>query len=195
MPWGAVTTPAAPRCCCELWALTPQPEALLSICWKPPSSSSRPSFHMGQQGSSVGRGDKALQLRVPGAQPCAGLLGPCPSRRHFSDKKSRVNPPPEALSTLLRAGKSQQADPGGSRERVVGKSCFHRGPRVSLWPDPKLASPLPYRRRSATPSCCWRSWRPRLLPAVPLPPAGPGAAAERCPHTAGCQRGRGLRPA
>lgn len=86
--WGAATTPAAPRCCCELWALTPQPETLLSLCWQPPSSSSRPSFHTGQQGSSVGRGDKAPQLRVPGAQPCAGFLGPCPSRRHFLDKKA-----------------------------------------------------------------------------------------------------------
>lgn len=76
----------------------------------------------------------------------------------------------------------------------MGKRCFHGGPCVSLRPDPKSASPLPYRRRSATPSSCWRSWRPRLLPAVPLPPAGPGAAAERCRHPAGCQRGRGLRP-
>lgn len=176
-----MTTPAAPRCCCELWALAagPDPTARSTfICWKPPSSAPRPAFQTGQQGSSVGKGDKALQLRVPGAQPCTGVLGPCPSRRRSSDK-SRVKVPTETLSVLLRAGKSHQDDPDGGREQAVGKCGFRGGPLVSLWPDPVLASSLPSRRRSATPSCCWRSWRPRLLPAVPLAPAGPGAAAER----------------
>lgn len=118
------------------------------------------------------------------------FLGPCPSRRHFSDK-SRAKVPEKFLASYSQQGKAAGVTWGCFSVSYKGSACsallaesswgkchFPRVPFAFLWPDSAQGCSLSSRRRSAIPLSYWSSKQPLGLPAILVALVIPEDAAE-----------------